>query len=73
MINCNKITFQKVKAQSIIEYSVLFVIVALAVGGMKMYLTRSVKAQFKVLQDQASGTYDRNDVITDARMVNSTN
>lgn len=55
-------------AQSIIEYSVLFVIVALAVGGMRMYLMRSVKAQFKVLQDQASGTYAKDDLITDANI-----
>lgn len=53
------------KAQSIIEYGVLFVIVALAVGGMKMYLTRAVKAQFRVMQDQASGNYDSNDTIND--------
>mgnify|MGYP000864041660 CR=1 FL=1 len=52
------------KGQSIVEYGILFVIVALAVGGMKMYLLRSVKAQFKVLQDQASGVYDENDTIS---------
>jgi Flp pilus assembly pilin Flp len=49
--------------QSIIEYAVLLMIVAMAVGGMKMYLTRSVKAQFKVMQDQVSGAYDENDTI----------
>lgn len=58
----------KKTAQSILEYSVLLVIVALAVGGMKMYLTRSVKAQFKVMQDQASGKYDANDTIKAAQI-----
>lgn len=44
----------KKNAQSIMEYVILLVIVALAVGGMKMYMLRSVKAQFKVMQDQLS-------------------
>lgn len=42
----------KRSAQSILEYVVLIAIVVTAIGGMKMYLLRSVKAQFKVMQDR---------------------
>jgi len=67
---------QVLSGQSIIEYAVLLMIVAMAVGGMKMYLTRSVKAQFKVMQDQVSGAYDENDTIgvpDEAKKLPSTN
>lgn len=45
-------------AQSIVEYVVLIAIVVMAVGGMKMYMLRSVKAQFKVMQDRLTGSDD---------------
>lgn len=52
----------KKSAQSILEYIILLAIVALALGGMKMYLLRSVKAQFKVVQDQLSDKYKDKDI-----------
>ena len=48
-------------AQSIVEYSIIFVVVALALASMKMYMVRSVKASFKVLQEQVTGNYSHND------------
>lgn len=42
------------RAQTIIEYIILLAIVVGAVGAMKMYLLRSVKAQFKVMQERIS-------------------
>jgi Flp pilus assembly pilin Flp len=52
--------------QSILEYVVLLAIVALAVGGMRMYVLRSVKAKFKVIQDQLSDKYQDNSKIKQA-------
>jgi len=54
----------KRKAQSILEYTILLLVVASAIGGMRMYLIRSVKGQFKNLQDQVSGTAYSTDKIT---------
>jgi Flp pilus assembly pilin Flp len=45
-------------AQSIIEYVVLLAIIALAIGGMRMYVLRAVKAKFQVLQEQIADTHN---------------
>jgi hypothetical protein len=37
-----------------LEYVILISIVVAAIGGMKLYLLRSVKAQFKIMQDKVS-------------------
>ena len=45
----------------------LISVVALAIGAMKLYLTRSVRAQFKVIQDQLNDQYKYKDKLsTDA-------
>jgi uncharacterized protein (UPF0333 family) len=55
------------RSQSILEYIILLSVVVLAVGAMKLYLTRSVKAQFKVIQDQLNDQYKYKDKLkTDA-------
>ena len=43
---------RKLRSQSLIEYIILLIIVVSAVAAMKMYLLRSVKAQFKIMQEQ---------------------
>lgn len=53
---------KKQKSQSILEYIILIVIVVSAIGAMKMYLLRSVKAQFKTMQDAVSNEYSRENV-----------
>ena len=50
------------RGQSIIEYVILLAIVAMAVAGMRMYMLRAVKAKFKVMQDELSGTYKDREV-----------
>ena len=50
------------KAQSILEYVILIIIVVSAIGAMRMYLLRSVKAQFKVVQESVSDEYSKTNV-----------
>lgn len=40
------------KAQSTLEYAVLVAVVALAFVAMRVYVQRSVQAQFKVIENQ---------------------
>jgi Flp pilus assembly pilin Flp len=39
------------KGQSVIEYAVLILIVAAAVMAMRLYVQRSVQANFKMIED----------------------
>jgi len=39
------------KAQSVIEYALLIAVVAAAFAAMHVYMSRSVNAQFKVIEE----------------------
>jgi Flp pilus assembly pilin Flp len=45
---------QRKKAQSIIEYTLLFAVVAMAFLAMQIYAQRAVQANFKLIQDRVN-------------------